>query len=217
MVYRDHANNTLEDYPRPSVAVDTAVLTLDDAGELAVLLVRDSHDQGLRLPGTFLHPGETLSDAVQRSLVIKTGLSPTAARHIAPRQLRVFDAPDRDPRGWVLSVAHLAAAPRAELEVDADRVAITPVTEVGDPLYQHRAIIDLAVAELRERYREAPDPVGFAPAITTLRALHAVHSAIAGIALPRDAFRRTMEPLLASTGELERGGVGKPARLFRRT
>ena len=72
---RDGSGRTLADYPRPSVAVDTALLTLDStASELHVLQVRRNDDTGWALPGTFLHPGERLADAVDRSLRVKAGV-----------------------------------------------------------------------------------------------------------------------------------------------
>lgn len=101
--YRDSQGRALTDYPRPSVAVDTAVLTALD-GELAVLL--SSAGGEWTLPGTFLHEGERLADAVLRSLRAKVGVS-----GLRPKQLHVFDAPARDDRGWVLSVAHLDVVP----------------------------------------------------------------------------------------------------------
>src|SRR3954453_7115614 len=105
VAYRDSSGKTLEDYPRPSVAVDTAVLTVGPDRTLDVLLVqRDGPGSGpaWALPGTFLHPGERLRDAVLRSLDEKVGLH--GAR---TRQLHVFDDPECDERGWVLSVAHV--------------------------------------------------------------------------------------------------------------
>src|SRR6478735_1713941 len=100
--HRDSSGRALADYPRPSVAVDTALLTLDADLGLAVLEVRRPSGTGWALPGTFLHEGETLADAVDRSLRIKANV-----RGLQPRQLHVFDDPDRDDRGWVLSVAHV--------------------------------------------------------------------------------------------------------------
>src|SRR5688500_10882260 len=103
-MYRDSSGRTLEDYPRPSVAVDTAVLSIGLSCGLDVLLVRRDSAQrreAWALPGTFLHKGERLADAVLRSLAEKAGL-----RGTTPRQLHVFDDPGRDDRGWVLSVAH---------------------------------------------------------------------------------------------------------------
>jgi ADP-ribose pyrophosphatase YjhB (NUDIX family) len=116
--FRDHLGKTLEEYPHPSLAVDVAVLTLTPdpcAPRLAVLLVpvkRAALFGGQwALPGTFLHQGETLADAVARALAVKVGFS-----GLRPAQLGVFDAPGRDPRGWVVSAAHLAAVPIEMLE-----------------------------------------------------------------------------------------------------
>src|SRR5690348_2934954 len=104
--WRDSQGQTLADYVRPSVAVDTAVLSLDDDAGLVVLEVRRTTGRGWALPGTFLHEGETLADAVGRSLRQKANV-----RGLHPRQLHVFDDPRRDARGWVLSVAHVEVVP----------------------------------------------------------------------------------------------------------
>ena len=69
--YRNSHNHPLADYPHPTVAVDTAVLTVPAGGALSVLVVRAG--DGWRLPGTFLHEGERLADAVLRSLQVKAG------------------------------------------------------------------------------------------------------------------------------------------------
>ena len=53
-IFRDGSGRTLADYPRPSVAVDTALLTLDPALGLVVLEVRRPTGRGWALPGTFL-------------------------------------------------------------------------------------------------------------------------------------------------------------------
>lgn len=207
----DPSRRALTDYPRPSVAVDTAVLTVVD-GALSVVLVQSGDRPAL--PGTFLHEGETLRDAVLRSLRVKCGIS-----GLEPRQLHVFDAPTRDTRGWVLSVAHVDVVPAASLSLDARLAHPTPVASARTlPLmYDHAEIIDLAVAALRAEYADRPDPRALLPEPFTLRELQTLHEAVAGEPLPRDAFRRRMEPQLTDTGELSRGSRGKPARLFRRS
>ena len=212
MTFRDSHGKKLEDYPRPSVAVDTAVLTVADSA-LCVLLVLPGDAVGrerLRLPGTFLHTGERLRDAVLRSLREKAGVE-----GLAPAQLHVFDDPERDPRGWVLSVAHLDVVPASRLTIDPARAVLHPVGSIGELDDRHHEIVASAVEELRRRYAEAPDPSGLLASPFTLRGLQALHEVVSGESLMRDTFRRTMEPQLVATGELERGGVGKPARLFR--
>jgi ADP-ribose pyrophosphatase YjhB (NUDIX family) len=210
--YLDSSGRTLADYPRPSVAVDTAVLSLDRDLGLVVLQVRRATGAGWALPGTFLHEGETLADAVDRSLRVKANV-----RGLHPRQLHVFDDPQRDDRGWVLSVAHVDV-------VQADRLAsrftattrLVPVRAPGRVPYDHADIIALAVDHIRSQYAGKPDPDRLLGDEFTLRELRLAHEAVAGQPLQRDAFRRTMEPQLVATGTTTTGTRGRPAELFRR-
>jgi 8-oxo-dGTP diphosphatase len=217
MVYRDSHGRTLDDYPRPSVAVDTAVLTVPPGGELSVIVITaglgatDDAESALdRLPGTFLHPGETLAAAVRRSLRTKAGIN-----GLRPRQLHVFDDPERDPRGWVLSVAHADTVPADQLNTRSPAARLEPVAELTSLAYGHSAIVALAVEQLREQYLATPDPAGLLHARFTLRELHALHETIAGTTLQRDTFRRAMIARLVATGERSSGGMGKPAELFK--
>lgn len=201
---------SLDTFPRPSVAVDAAVLTLADVGGLGVLLLPADEVRGLpvRLPGTFLHEGELLVDAVLRALREKADV-----RGLAPTQLRVFDAVDRDDRGRVLSVAFMDAVrpdalPNRALVVDVD--ALPPLA------FDHDRIIAFAVDALRARYREMPDPARLLDEPFTLSRLRAVHEAVLGRGLQPDTFRRSMLPHLVATGALERTGRGRPAEMYRR-
>ena len=225
--YRDSSGATLADYPHPSVAVDTAVLTLAPRTNpapgapphrLSVLLVR--RPEGVNgpqwaLPGTFLHQGERLADAVARSLTQKAGV--TGGR---PAQLAVFDDPHRDERGWVLSVAHLAVIPYAALAgallADPERARLAPVSRPGPLPYDHADIVAAAKKELRRRYANRPDPEHLLGPRFTIRELRDVHEAIAGKTLQKDTFRRAMEPQLRGTGTLSFGTVGRPSQRFRR-
>src|SRR5690349_5482290 len=210
--YRDSSGRTLTDYPRPSVAVDTAVLTLDEHRGLVVLQVRRENRRGWGLPGTFLHEGERLADAVDRSLRDKANVS-----GLHPRQLHVFDDPDRDDRGWVLSVAHVDVVQPDRLESRfADDTRLMPVDAPGRLPYDHVSIIARAVEHLQSRYAQWPDPDHLLGEEFTIRDLWLVHQRVAGRELQRDSFRRAMEPQLVATGALTRGGRGRPAELFRR-
>src|SRR6185437_6946350 len=145
ILYRDRSGRTLADYPRPSVAVDTALLTvLPGSDHISVLQVWRPDDADWALPGTFLHENERLIDAVQRSLRDKAGVT-----GMSPRQLQVFDDPQRDTRGWVLSVAHvdLVAAPRLECRL-SDRTRFVPADGCGPLPYDHEQIIERAMSEV---------------------------------------------------------------------
>ena len=200
---RDSADKLLTDYPRPSVAVDTAVLTVKH-GALCVALVQNK--TGWRLPGTFVHERETLAEAVLRSLRDKARIE-----GLRPRQLHVFDDPDRDNRGWVMSVAHLVVVPEASVA----HIDLTPVAEAHGLVYDHAQIIEMAVDTLRTSYRAFADPERLLGPEFTLLELLRLHSAIAGEPLGKDTFRRHMLGQLAETDAHQSGLVGKPAKLFR--
>ena len=208
-IFRDGSGKRLDEYPRPSVAVDTAVLTVFE-GALAVLLVRSGPDDEWRLPGAFLHEGETLGDAVMRSLRQKADVE-----GLRPRQLHVFDRPERDDRGWVLSVAHVDVVPADRLPMSDARRPFA-VDALPALKYDHREIVAYAVDSVRADYGDAPDPAGLLEVPFTMRELRRLHEAVLGEVLLPDTFRRAMLPGLRATGATRVEGRGRPAELFER-
>lgn len=206
---RDQYGKTLLDYPRPSLAVDTALLTVHDAGLCVLLVPHQGAGPEWALPGTFVHPGERLVDAVNRSLAVKAGVTGRA-----PQQLHVFDEPGRDERGWVMSVAHVDVAPGELLRGGEARFMLAEVGSVPRLPYDHAAIVDFAVAKVKGQYSERPDPGQLLSGPFTLKELRDLHEAVLDVRLQRDTFRRAMEPWLVATGEMSDGGKGRPAALF---
>lgn len=209
MVWRDSADKALTDYARPSIAVDVAVLTVED-DQLKVVVV-DS-DRGPSLPGTFLHPGETLRDAAARALQTKAGLT-----GLDFHQLGMYDNPDRDDRGWVLSMAHGAAVARIALPDDVQLAEIDDTTVHGPLAFDHSAMVTQAVDDLRRRYtNDSADPDHLLPQQFTLLELRRLHETIFARDFPKDTFRRRMIDTLEGTGERSSAETGRPAELFRR-
>lgn len=213
----------LTDYPRPSVAVDTAVLTLAPrrrpspdlpALQLNVLLV--SRDDGWALPGTFVRERERLDDALMRALATKMGLKSRART----QQLGVFDDPYRDDRGWVLSVAHVAALPLASLEPalkEADgRLRLAPASRPGPLLWDHEQMVRDAASVVRRAYRDRPDPFHLLSRTFTMSELRQAHEGVLGGLLQKDTFRRHMERRLSATNSLATGSVGRPSQVYAR-
>lgn len=207
--YRDSHGRRLEDYVRPSVAVDVAVLTVREATLHVLVVERDG--QGTRLPGTFLHEGETLAGAAARALHDKAGLD-GARLH----QLGVFDDPDRDDRGWVISVGHGAAMPERLLPSGALLAPLARGRLTTTLQYDHEKIVARAVTDLRTRYGARIDPDKLLGREFTMLELRTVYEAVFGRALVRDTFRRTVREHLEETGRLASVGPGRPAALFRR-
>jgi ADP-ribose pyrophosphatase YjhB (NUDIX family) len=204
--YIDNAGKRLADYSRPSLAVDTVVFTVDMRfGELCIALVTGP-DGEQSLPGTFLHEGETLEEAANRALEEKLGLT-----DLSPVQLHVFDSPTRDPRGWVISVAHLAVVPLERLR----GVTLTIFEDIDGLAFDHEQMVEMAIERVRDDYSEKPDPWNLLDTFT-LKELRELHEAIDPDTLLRDSFRRLMQPLVVDTGEMSSGSVGKPSRIWRK-
>lgn len=217
MTMAGRALKTLHDYPRPTVAVDTALLTVDVRRRtLEVAQMWRQDIEKWALPGTFVRRGETLARAVERGLRDKLGVE-----LISPHQLHVFDDPDRDDRDWVISVAHVAVVRPDQLNTlgggSATQTRFVPVDRPGELAWDHPAIVRLAKNEIRRRYRAAADPEHVLGRRFTLSELQRVHEAVAGKPLERVRFRRTMDPYVDSTGETrDTGSRGRPAELYRR-
>ena len=108
---------SIENYPRPSVAVDGVLFGLEsvpseqrsrlDTKKLKILLVRrgsEPHKGMFALPGGFLRENETVEQALYREINEETGISDE------PKiiNLGVYSKQGRDSRGWIISCAFLA-------------------------------------------------------------------------------------------------------------
>jgi len=215
--------NPLGDHDRPSVAIDLALLTIVER-QLRVLVMRLA-DGSFGLPGGFVHIHESLEATVERVLRDKARLPGAFVE-----QLYTFGAPDRDPRGRVISVAHYALVPAERLaEALAQDEGLTlaliedgrvkwPDGAVAGLAYDHDEILRTAVERLRGKLDYSAVGLELLPELFTLRQLQEVHEAILGAQLAKPAFRRRMldRGYLKPTGRLETGGAFRPAELYRR-
>ncbi|MBR1793019.1 MAG: NUDIX hydrolase [Bacteroidales bacterium] len=151
-------------YPHPSVTTDCVVFGLE-AGAVKVLLIERGaapYKGCWAFPGGFLNIDEAAEDGVRRELMEETGLAV-----VDVRQFHTFSAPDRDPRERVISIAFYAVVDVCEVRGgdDAAHAAWFALDEVPPLAFDHREMLDRALAALRERYGVAPtDGVRFASA-----------------------------------------------------
>lgn len=93
----------------PSVTVDIVLFCYnrqDDDFKL-LLIKRNTHpyQNSWALPGGFVRRGEATSESCIRETMEETNVSITRQNI---EQLHTFSTPDRDPRGWVMTVSYLA-------------------------------------------------------------------------------------------------------------
>ncbi|TDU67059.1 NUDIX hydrolase [Streptomyces sp. KS 21] len=126
------------------------VVVLTPARE--VLLIQRGwppHEGAWALPGGHVDAGETSLAAAARELQEETGVTVTTD---ALRQIGVWDAPDRDPRGRYITVAYAAVVPVGTTITagdDARTARWWPLDALPERLaFDHAAILNAAVASI---------------------------------------------------------------------
>jgi 8-oxo-dGTP diphosphatase len=210
--------------PEAAIAVDLAVLAVQE-GELQALTVRRGsapYAGRLALPGGFLEPGEDLEQAARRELREETG---TKLGRVHVEQLRAYGAPRRDPRGRVVSVAHLAVLPATTVLTAGTDAAVAewaPADELSASsrrmAFDHATILRDAVRRLQEQLESTAIATRMCKAPFTVAELRSVYEVVWGQALDPRNFHRKMTGtpgLLVDTGRVTTRNGGRPAALYR--
>jgi len=99
------------------------------------------------LPGGFVRPDETAFQAAERKLSEETGVNGLRMKHFG-----IYDSPNRDKRGWIISNAHYVIANEAALKkrqttYDASDIQLFTMEEAFklNLAFDHRTIIDDAL------------------------------------------------------------------------
>lgn len=208
-----------------AVTVDLVIFTVRQ-DELQVLLIERGKEPYLgqfALPGGYVRGGETLDEAALRELSEETGLD---GRRLHLEQLRAYGAPERDPRGRVITVAYLALGPDLPLPVagtDARAAYWASVDSVFDgriePAFDHSVILCEALETARSLLEYTTVAAAFCSEPFTVGDLRRIYEVVWGISLDPSNFRRKVtraERFLEPTGERRCPEIGRPAALYRR-
>jgi 8-oxo-dGTP diphosphatase len=211
--------------PALLMTVDLVILTMRAATFHVLLIERGIEPfKGCQaLPGGFLNnAGEDIYDAALRELREEASLDGTQL-HI--EQLATYGAPDRDPRGRVVSVAYLAIAPGLPDPVagtDASEASWTPVDQVlsgqVELAFDHLQIVEDAVERARSKLERTPLATAFCGEMFTIAELQQVYEAVWAVQLDERNFYRKVQRasgFIEPAGTDRRVGRGRPARLFR--
>jgi 8-oxo-dGTP diphosphatase len=216
-----------ESWSAPSVliTVDLVILTLRGS-ELRILLIERGVEpfQGRQaLPGGFLnHLGEDILAAAHRELREEANLD---ASRLHLEQLGTYGAPDRDPRGRIVTVAYLAIAPDLPEPVagtDAAGASWEPVEAVLsgrlELAFDHRQIVVDGVGRARSKVERTSLATAFCAESFTIAELRRVYEAIWGVRLDERNFYRKVQAVpgfIVPAPSDRRKTKGRPARLFR--
>lgn len=210
------------EYPRPSVTVDCIIFGLDESQVLKVLLIQRGHDpyQGhWALPGGFVDLEEDLEFAALRELEEETGV-----RDVFIEQLFTFGAPERDPRGRVISVAYYALVNLTEHPVqpstDAQSAEWFPIDNLPLLAFDHQNILETALNRLRGKVRYQPIGFELLPEKFTLTQLQTLYETILGLSeVEKRLNKRNFRTRILKMGVLKEMGIQegvshRPAKLY---
>ncbi|ANH92802.1 MULTISPECIES: NUDIX domain-containing protein [unclassified Streptomyces] len=207
------------------LTVDLVILTLRE-GQLCILLVERGEDpfQGTpALPGGFLsHAGEEILGAAHRELSEETAL---VAGCVHLEQMGIYGDVGRDPRGRVVSVAHLAIAPGLPEPVagtDASDAAWVPAETILsgelELAFDHRRIVTDGIELARTKLEFSALATAFCGELFTIAELQQVYEAVWGTELDTRNFYRKVQAakgFIVPAGSGRRTTGGRPARLYR--
>jgi 8-oxo-dGTP diphosphatase len=204
------------------LAVDLVILTVRN-NQLQVLVIERANEpyrDRTALPGGFIRAGEDLREAAERELGEETGLDGKAL-HL--EQMAAYGAPDRDPRGRVVSVAYLAIAPDLPVPAagsDARAARWTPVAQVRAGLaFDHTRILDDGVERARSRLEFTTLATAFCGPAFTIGDLRHVYEVVWDVSLdPRNFSRKVThtDGFIHPIGSMRAPGTGRPAALYER-
>ncbi len=198
------------DYPRPAVTTDCVIFGFDNDG-LSVLLV----ERGLEpfkgcwaFPGGFLQMDEDAETGAKRELMEETGFR---AEYI--EQFGTFSEVGRDPRGRVITIAHLALVKKAEVNGgdDAAQARWFPIDQVPQLAFDHDRILRVALRTLKEKIHFQPVGFDLLPEVFTMPQLQSLYESILEVKFDRRNFASKMLKL-GILEEVEDGMVRKGPR-----
>ena len=227
-------------YPKPALTVDNVILRWyqadpEEAPQLQLLLIKRKAHPFLghyALPGGFVEPDEDTTQATIREVLEETHI---ALDPLRIEQLETFASPGRDPRAWVVSVAHIVYLPydsgqEAVAGDDASAIcwANLSVTESGalllvdsesqgfihDLAFDHELIITKAVRRLSNKLEYHPTVLSLLPSTFTIKDVRAIfdvfnHPQFRHVGMT--AFRLRQEKYLTFL-EFGHAGAGKRGR-----
>ncbi|AYW45724.1 NUDIX hydrolase [Tetragenococcus koreensis] len=231
-------------YQKPSVTVDMVLLCYNkETDQIKVLLIqRRGHPyrNSWALPGGFITPNESTGDSVIRETKEETGVT-ISAKNI--EQLHTFSTPDRDPRGWVITVSYLAFIGEAVLSAgdDANQARWFSLERKGNQLYltsgeveiildlqtqeslgedtlafDHSQIIIKAFNRITNKMTHEPQVLqvlGESFTITEARKVFAKFWGIDYHTIDHSNFKKSLMGFLDEVGERP-SGVGRPSKLY---
>ncbi len=203
-----------------ALTVDAVVFGYSKTDGVQVLAVRRKYPpfkDEWALPGGFVQEDESLEAAVQRELQEESGITVNYLE-----QLYTFGEPGRDPRQRIVSVAYFALVKSSRYQqlkasTDAADVRWFNFKQLPKLAFDHKAIINTAIARVRAKVRY--QPIGFELLDKTFpfSDLEQLYATLLDRPIDRRNFAKKMAALNIldeAPGAAKPEGKGRPGKLY---
>lgn len=205
----------------PLLFTDVVILTVAQSRLHVLLTLRARAPEAGKwgLPGVMVNPELDASVSAAALRAVK-GKTDTTAPYL--EQLRDFSGPDRDPRGWSSSYAHLCLMPAQEIQETAgpgvEQARLVPVEEAAtmDLAFDHGKMLDEALVRVRNKVNYSSLPAHLLGPQFTLTELMSAYEVILGQNLDKSAFRKKVQEagfVRPIEGKFKTG-PNRPAQLY---
>lgn len=199
------------EFPRPAVTVDLVALSIIGRTLSVLLVKRDAEPFAgqFALPGGFVHEDEPLESSALRVLDTKACIE-----RVYMEQLATFGAPERDPRGRIISIAYIVVVPE-DYQYDGDG-AWHAFDQIPSLAFDHEAIVAVALQRVRAKLEYSDLGLRFMPVEFTLTHAQRTFEAILNRPLDKRNFRKALlaKGVVAETGHKSTGGAHPPAKFY---
>lgn len=205
-----------KDYPKPSVTVDTVILTIKE-NDLKVLLVKrniEPFKDVWAIPGGFVKLDESLDDAAKRELEEETGV-----KDVYLEQLYTFGEVARDPRGRVITVTYFAL-------VNSDKLTLAASTDAAEAqwfslknlprlAFDHKKILQYALKRVRWKLEYTTAAFSLLSDKFTMSELQTIYEIIMDKKFDKRNFRKKILSLkIVKQEEVKKDVSHRPPKLY---
>jgi 8-oxo-dGTP diphosphatase len=205
----------------PILTVDGVIFQLID-NRLTILLIQRAFEPfrgSWALPGVYIPAKETSKQALERALIQKAGIGLNQITLI--EQPHAFDAPQRDPRGYAVTVMYMGlckqTVPGTHSGMNNEQnPQFLPIIDLPKLAYDHNRIVAFALTQLQSLALTTNAVGALLPKQFTLTRLQTAYEAIFCKPLDKRNFRRKIASLgfLTDSGHIHKDGAHRPAKLY---
>jgi len=205
-------SESIHDYEKPSVTVDTVIFTIKEKALKVILIKREVEPFKGKwaLPGGFVKVEESLENATKRVLEQKTGV-----KDVYLEQLYSFGDLKRDPRGRVITISYIALINSKDIKLKEKDVDWFSVTNLPSLAFDHKKILEYALKRLKWKFEYTTVAFSLLPEKFTIGEIQEIYELVFEKEFDKRNFAKKILSLnILKEEEIKKDVSHRPPRLY---